>query len=282
MNTKKVHYEELRPAEFVEQVNTFPVAYLPLGTLEWHGLHLPIGSDGIQSRGVFEELASEIGGVVLPMLFLGPDSVVTGSDASREHANLNGVSRMEAAQPAPVYIGMDHHSFEAGMPQQLEGSAYHIEAALFDALLDTVLWNLSRAGFKVVVGHGHGPSTNAFQNGKARFLERFGLQTFTLWELGETGPEGIQSDHAATNETSLVMALRPDLADLSLLLPDEIPIGIWGEDPRMHASAEHGQAIIVKNVRLAGEKLKEVVSSIPHPRRNLLYEQVASLLKKEQ
>ena len=281
MDTKKVLYAELRPAEFVARVNAFPVAYLPLGTLEWHGLHLPIGADGIQSQGVFERLASEIGGVVLPMLFLGPDSVVTGSAASREQENLNGDMSHEGPTAMPVFIGMDHHSFEAGAPQQLEGSAYHVEGAFFDALLDAVLWNLARAGFKVVVGHGHGPSTNAFQKGKDRFLETFGLQTFTLWELGKTGPEGIQSDHAATNETSLVMALRPELADLSLLHPEEIPIGIWGADPRMHASAERGRAIIEENVRMAAETLKAVVSSVPHPRRNLSFERVASLLSGE-
>lgn len=281
MNCAKVLYEELRPTEFVEKVNAFPVAYLPLGTLEWHGLHLPIGSDGIQSKGFFERLASEIGGVVLPMLFLGPDSVVTGSEASREHANLNQVQQDVLVQTPSAFIGMDHHSFEKGAPQQLEGSAYYVEDTFFDALLDNVLGNLARAGFKVVVGHGHGPSTNSFGKGKKRFLEQYGLQTFTLWELGEQGPEGIQSDHAATNETSLVMALRPDLADITQLSPDEIPVGVWGRDPRIHASAERGQAIIDKNVRMAAEKLCRAVDGMPHPKRALSYERVTSLLEKE-
>ena len=66
MNQKKVLYEELRPEEFIERINNFPVAYLPLGTLEWHGMHLPLGADGLQSKGVFKRLADEIGGIVLP------------------------------------------------------------------------------------------------------------------------------------------------------------------------------------------------------------------------
>ena len=61
MSCKKVLYEELQPSEFVERINAFPVAYLPLGTLEWHGLHLPLGADGLQSKGVFERIAYEIG-----------------------------------------------------------------------------------------------------------------------------------------------------------------------------------------------------------------------------
>lgn len=37
---KKVLYEELLPEEFVQKMQEMPVAYLPLGTLEWHGPHM--------------------------------------------------------------------------------------------------------------------------------------------------------------------------------------------------------------------------------------------------
>ncbi len=29
-----------------------PVAYIPIGTLEWHGIHGPVGADGIQDGGI--------------------------------------------------------------------------------------------------------------------------------------------------------------------------------------------------------------------------------------
>ena len=61
--TEKVNYAELTPAEFRQRVAAAPIAYLPLGTLEWHGEHLPLGSDGLQSTGFFERLASEVGGI---------------------------------------------------------------------------------------------------------------------------------------------------------------------------------------------------------------------------
>ena len=32
----KVLYEELLPEEFVQRIQKMPVAYLPLGTMEWH------------------------------------------------------------------------------------------------------------------------------------------------------------------------------------------------------------------------------------------------------
>ena len=37
--------------------------------------HMPLGADGIQSKELFIELAGKMGGVVLPMLFVGPDRV---------------------------------------------------------------------------------------------------------------------------------------------------------------------------------------------------------------
>jgi len=67
MKHHKVLYEELLPLEYLERLNACPIAYLPLGTLEWHGLHLPLGSDGLQSKGFFMRLAGRIGGIVLPM-----------------------------------------------------------------------------------------------------------------------------------------------------------------------------------------------------------------------
>ena len=96
-----VNYEELTPSEFRVRLADAPIAYLPLGTLEWHGEHLPLGSDGIQSTGFFSELARKVGGIVLPMLFLGPDS-------SQSHFG-------------DEFYGMDINSFRDQEPQQLTG-----------------------------------------------------------------------------------------------------------------------------------------------------------------
>ena len=74
---EKVLYEELTPAEFSSKIDKCPVAYLPLGTLEWQGPHLPLGSDAIQSQEFFERLAIKFGGIVLPKLFVDPDGFDT-------------------------------------------------------------------------------------------------------------------------------------------------------------------------------------------------------------
>lgn len=52
----KILYEEMRPEEFLESLNEFPVAYLPLGSLEWHGLHMPLGADGLQAKSLLKKM----------------------------------------------------------------------------------------------------------------------------------------------------------------------------------------------------------------------------------
>ena len=72
---EKVHYTDLLPHEFRARLAERPLAYLPLGTLEWHGEHLPIGTDAIISEGIMVDAAREVGGIVMPPIHLGPDTV---------------------------------------------------------------------------------------------------------------------------------------------------------------------------------------------------------------
>lgn len=231
-----VRYVELGPQEFRQRLAEAPIAYLPLGTLEWHGEHLPLGSDGLQSGGFFVELAQRVGGIVLPMLFLGPDrhEVVGGRD----------------------YYGMDLYGFAEGQPQQLDGSAYWVSNDLFGQMLEAILAQLARAGFKIVVAHGHGPSTRFFEEHSAAWREQFGLELFTCWRPRpeEADGLGIQTDHAAANETSLMMALHPELVHMERLSPDPNvwPVAVGGRDPRSEASAARGhQAIALQAERMA-------------------------------
>ena len=64
-------YEELRPDELAGIVRERPVAYWPLGLLEHHGWHLPIGFDGIKSQRLCERMVERTGGVLLPVMWWG-------------------------------------------------------------------------------------------------------------------------------------------------------------------------------------------------------------------
>jgi creatinine amidohydrolase len=236
----RVLYAELTPQAFRERLAVAPIAYLPLGTLEWHGEHLPLGSDGLQSQGFFERLAREVGGIVLPMLFLGPDRVrqVNGQ-------TLYGMDICIGAPPEHAYP-----------TQQLAGSAYWVSEPAFGLLVEATLQQLRRAGFRIVVGHGHGPSTRYFGEHAEAWKQQFGLECFNCWGSPEDREGlGIQVDHAAMNETSLMMALRPELVQMERLSPDltRWPVGVGGKDPRVHASPELGErAMSLQLERMAG------------------------------
>jgi creatinine amidohydrolase len=237
-----VRYEELAPREFRERLATAPIAYLPLGTLEWHGEHLPLGTDALESHAFFCRLAEEVGGIVLPSLHLGPDRT----------RNVNG----------EVLIGMDFwlEGEEKNLhAQRLDGSAYWVPDDLFAAMLDATLAQLKRAGFRIVVGHGHGPSTTYFAGHVDEWRERFGLVCMTARTpeddpVEEHHTHGVMTDHAASNETALVMALRPELVHLDRLPedPEERLIGVAGEDPRAGASPEYGERCLeIQTARMA-------------------------------
>ena len=48
-----------------------PVAFVPLGTFEHHGWHLPVCFDGIKAHALCERVAQRTGGTVLPTFFYG-------------------------------------------------------------------------------------------------------------------------------------------------------------------------------------------------------------------
>jgi len=237
----KVLYQDLTPDEFSARLAECPVAYLPLGTLEWHGDHLPLGSDGLQSQGFFERLAEETGGIVLPMLFVGPDPFDT---------TINGRDfyGMDCGR-----LFSDQCTYEI---QQLSGSVYWVPDSTFDLMMNGMMKQLCRAGFKIVVAHGHGPSTDYIGKNRQEFKDRYNLLVLNCWG-NDSADLCLQCDHAGANETSIMMHLYPELVRMEKLPGDTAvwPLGMLGRDPRIHASREHGKAIIDFEVG----KMKKVI-----------------------
>jgi len=69
---EEVRYAELTPEKLHKRITEQPIAYIPLGSLEYHGEHLPYGTDIMQSEWFLCECAKKFGGVVLPPFFVGP------------------------------------------------------------------------------------------------------------------------------------------------------------------------------------------------------------------
>lgn len=241
---QKVLYEELTPKEFRSRLVEAPIAYLPLGTLEWHGEHLPLGSDGLQAQGFFKQLAQRVGGIVLPMLFIGPDTRRTEKERD--------------------FYGMDFEGTNGPYPIQLTGSAYWVSEHDFKVLVSSILKQLKRAGFRIVMAHGHGPSTELFIRNKPAWEKEYGLKTYTCRREDEADGLGIQTDHAGENETSLVMALHPELVQMENLSADlkVWPLAVKGEDPRARASAKIGKKMIALNIERLSKILSEALARL--------------------
>ena len=143
--------------------------------------------------------------------------------------------------------------------QILPGSAYWIPDALFLAIIESLLNQLKRQGFKILIAHGHGPSTNLIIKNRERWEPEFGIKLLHLWGSENDQEFGFMSDHAGMLETSVVMKYRPELVHLENL-PGDVsiwPRGIRGFDPRIYASREKGEQIVKINKQRIIKILRE-------------------------
>jgi creatinine amidohydrolase len=63
--------ELLRPHEIRKALAEAAIVYVPLGTIEWHCEHLPVGLDALTAHGVCLRAAERGGGLVYPPLHYG-------------------------------------------------------------------------------------------------------------------------------------------------------------------------------------------------------------------
>lgn len=63
---EEVRYPYLSPSELAARLARKAILYLPIGSLEWHNEHLPLGTDTFHAIELALRLCAEIGGVVLP------------------------------------------------------------------------------------------------------------------------------------------------------------------------------------------------------------------------
>jgi creatinine amidohydrolase len=207
-----------------------PIGYLPMGTLEWHGEHGALGTDALISSGVFTRVAQQFGGIVFPPLFLGPDRIRREPDGTL----LQGMDYADTTTP----------------PRQLDGNCYWLPTGLFQLILENIVVQARRAGFKALVADGHGPSRLVWDTWAPTWQTQYDIRLISV--LRDVAP-GWQSqiDHAALNETSIMQALHPELVDLSQLPTDRqiFPQGVGGRDPR-DATPEYGDDCLNASVEL--------------------------------
>jgi creatinine amidohydrolase len=225
---REVRLERLHPAEVRAAMAEAPIAWLPLGALEFHAEHLPFGTDGFSAQQVAERAARLVGGVVLPWSYL--------------------------------TLGTLH------LPWTFRYDAGLVEAALRETLLQ--LADHGARVVVVHTGHGPLDLNHLIKRvcaeveaeAPAAAFRAYGLCYLELNAalgagLGTAWPVAV--DHGSILETSWVLAVEPDLVH-----PDRLPadpaatdiLGVYGPNPRDRASRELGERQLEACAALLAER----------------------------
>jgi len=258
MAVKKVRYEDMLPYEIVPARRAKPVAYLPLGGLEWHGEHMAVGNDALKAQRLCELAAQRGGGLAMPVLWYGEPRVA---------------GLMEANHDPDGKICKTMKLKRTSFTKNPFGTSADEQLAFYQALLRHVLIQICTLGFKaIVVVAGHYPIYDWGQPVAQVFnKEHTDCQAFIgiefHYDVAALGKGRVGGDHAAKWETSYLMALRPECVDMGVYQdrPAHEPlIGVGGEDPRVHASKQLGAAacdLIVRGMVKKGEQLLKKVTA---------------------
>ena len=217
----KTNYEEMFPEEFKSALNANPVAFLPLGSMEYHGYHNVLGLDSFKAWKICQLASEKIGGVVFPPLYLGVDA----------------------------WPDIDLQKY----PNK-QYDCYHLDAKLYQEVLENYFYRMIRIGFKkIFVLAGHYPNVDVAKLAAKKFMSedvKFVIVKEPDLISGETG------DHAGKWETSLMMVLFPSLVDLKLMDRKEDKLrAVEGEDPSL-STAEYGNKMLDKMIGKITELLK--------------------------
>jgi creatinine amidohydrolase/Fe(II)-dependent formamide hydrolase-like protein len=245
--------------EIADRLDAASTLCLPLGSTEQHGPHLPLDTDTVIAEALTSRIVARWGEAwdlwQLPALPVG---------LSREHGWAPGTLS---------------HSV-AAMTELLRGKAEEIVR--------------ESAARNLLIVNGHGGNRGILEAVGYEFVGDFGLNVCSL-HLGaliSPVPErGLPEIHAGKDETSVMLALAPDLvrrermvelssppdaATVRAMILDPAVSWPWSSgDPRIAdrgvigdarmASAEHGAAIVERVVEAAGGVLKRLIENRKTP-----------------
>jgi creatinine amidohydrolase len=221
-----VKLEEMKPREINAVLRECPLAYLVWGALEWHGVHNAIGLDTIKAYNMALDLCRETGGVVLP----------------------------------PVYCG-----YQTMRPWQGFTHTFEFSRELVTQYAYEYLENLYDEGFRAIVllmGHYGNKHVEALNAAVDHFVERHAnVRVLAMPDYVPASWVNVSGgDHAGKNETSLLMHYRPDLVDLSRLPEGELDPNREGCTANAkEASAEHGAMLARVFVEQATPRVRELL-----------------------
>ena len=221
----RVRLSDMTSEEFDSISRKDPVVILPIGALEEHGRHLPLGADMIQPLHVLDEVARRSGAFVAPPIPY-------------------GVCTTTRPYPGTVSVSVDS-----------------LKAFVRDVLEDFVRNGIRRV--MIVSGHAGREHMIALRAAAQEVIDRgTGLRATVLSDYdliyASEGllPEG--DGHAGAGETSRILTANPDLVKgRSPAGRNEIPPYAVVADPRRYWSGVTGDP--AKASKALGKKLDDLV-----------------------
>lgn len=212
----KYQIERLNPVQIKKELDLNSLVYIPLGAIEWHGNHLPIGLDSLTSHGICLRAADKTKGLVIPPLYYG----MTGS--------------------------IWHHPYTILLEDD----------KVFLTILKTTLKRLEDTGIKKVIlftGHFALRQLEALNLLEKEWKSIMKTLKISILSISDCPNIEMEADHGAIFETSVLSQLQPDLVQLNNLPnkeevpandfngnskgdhrrdPNNVLFGVFGDDPR--------------------------------------------------
>lgn len=222
----EVRLDHLRPAEIEDALRRAPVAWIPLGALEYHAPHLPNGTDAITGEAVLVRAARRLGGVVLPWSYLTIGTLALPWSFRFDPALVAEALRQTLRQ-LPAF----------GVRQ----AVIHTGHGPLD------LNHLIKRVCAEVEGEGVGL--------RAMGLCYLELNAALGTGLGTSWPVAV--DHGSTMETSWIAALEPDLVSVDRLPDDRDAaiVGVYGPNPRFTVDPANGAAQVEGAAALLADRV---------------------------
>jgi len=250
------HLAELRAPEVTALISERSIIVQPLGAVEQHGPHLPFDTDLVVASEVAEAAVAEVGDVLDCRLL-----------------------------PPLAYTKSNEHAWSSG--------TIWLSATTLLAVLDDIGRSVATLpARKLVFLNGHGGNSALLGVANRELRLKYGLLTFLAHPgvpVDQGGAGSANADelgmgiHGGTDETSLMLHLRPERVDMSLAtrnVPEwmaanrqvrfggRVSFGWLSNDfgPDGHigdptaATAERGKELFEGSVRAFGEALAEVAA----------------------
>lgn len=266
---KEVRMQYLLPHQLREELERLPLIFFPLASLEWHGPHLAIGVDPINAEHVAIELAQEIGGVVLPTLYM-------GTERERSPEMLSSLGFQEDL----YVVGMDFPTAEG-----LYKSFYFPEEVFALTVRSHIELCIEHGYSYIFIVNGHG-AVNHNEVLKRLCAEYSHKLPTVKVDFAVTFPKKMIEEgaiaHAGVEETSLMMFYNQNWVDLKQLPPKGQKlyyktysivdgggfVGQPGEsyaipaslDPRDCSSRELGKEIFERTVHEIAQQVRKFLS----------------------